>query len=130
MHCNLSIRRNRVKSLIGCQSIEVKTMESVKSEDSLDGFYETALLKILKHLHHHHHVPSSLFRFLVISWTKLLYLLLSCTSSFNSIKSLPVTSFKLSSHLILCLPLFLFPSHFPTSMLFSKLSLLVIMCPK
>ena len=28
-------------------------MESVKSKDSLNGFYETALLKIMKHLEVH-----------------------------------------------------------------------------
>ena len=55
---------------------------------------------------------------------------LSITNSRSSLRLTPIESMMPSSHLVLCLPLFLLPSIFPTIKVFSNESVLPIRWPK
>ena len=55
---------------------------------------------------------------------------MSITNSRSLLKLMPIESVMLSNHLILCHPLLLLPSVFPSSKGFSKESVLHIRCPK
>ena len=52
-------------------------------------------------------------RLFMTPWTRARQALLSSTVSWSWVKFMSVASVTLSSHLILCCPLFLLPSHFP-----------------
>ena len=64
------------------------------------------------------------------SWTAARQASLSITSSWNPPKPMSIVSVMPSTHLILCRPLFLLPSVFPSSRVFSKESALCIRWPK
>ena len=63
-------------------------------------------------------------------WTAARQASLSITNSWSLLKLMSVESVMLSSHLILCLPLLLLPSIFPSIRVFSNESLLCIRWPK
>uniref|UniRef100_A0A803SUR9 MCF.2 cell line derived transforming sequence-like 2 n=1 Tax=Anolis carolinensis TaxID=28377 RepID=A0A803SUR9_ANOCA len=72
----------------------------------------------------------SRLRLFVTSWTSPGQSSLSAVTAPSSFKVNPVTSRIPSIHLALGWPLFLFPSIFPSIMIFSKLSCLLMMWPK
>ena len=55
---------------------------------------------------------------------------LSITNSWSLLKHMSIESVMLSNHLILCHPLLLLPSIFPSIRVLSKESVLCIRCPK
>ena len=63
-------------------------------------------------------------------WTAARQASLSITNSWSLLKLMSVESVMLSSHFILCLPLLLLPSIFPSIRVFSNESLLCIRWPK
>ena len=63
-------------------------------------------------------------------WTAACQASLSCTNSRNLLKLMPIESVMPSNHLILCHPLLLLPSIFPTIRVFSNESALHIRWPK
>ena len=63
-------------------------------------------------------------------WTAAHQALLSFTVSWNLLKFMPIESVMLSNHLILCHPLLLPPSIFPSIRVFSNESVLHIRWPK
>ena len=66
----------------------------------------------------------------VTPWTTARQASLSITNSQNPPKPMSIESGMPSNHLILCCPLLLLPSMFPSIRVFSKESALRIMCPK
>ena len=66
----------------------------------------------------------------VIPWTAVLQASLSITSSQSSIRLMSIESVMPSNHLILCHPLLLLPSIFPSIRVFSNESALHIRWPK
>ena len=66
----------------------------------------------------------------VIPWTAACQDSLSITSSWSLLKFMPIKSMIPSNHLILCCPLFLPPSTFPSIRVFSSESVLHISWPK
>ena len=66
----------------------------------------------------------------VTLWTATHQASLSITNSRSSLKLMSIESVMPSSHLILCLPLYLPPSIFPSIRVFSKESVLCIRWPK
>ena len=66
----------------------------------------------------------------VISWTAACQASLSNTNSSTLLKLMSIESVMPSSHLILCRPLLLLPSIFPSIMVFSNKSVLHIRWPK
>ena len=66
----------------------------------------------------------------MIPWTVAHQASLSITSSWSLPKLMPIESIMPSSHLILCHPLLLLPSIFPSSRVFSNESTLCIRWPK
>ena len=79
--------------------------------------------------HYSVQLPSSICLF-VIPWTAGYQTSLSITSSWCSLKLTSIESVMPSNHLILCHPLLLPPSIFPSIRVFSKESLLCIRGPK
>ena len=69
-------------------------------------------------------------RLLETSWTTVLQASLSITNSQNLLKLISIKSVMPSNHLILCHPLLLLPSIFPSIRLFSNESVLPISWPK
>ena len=65
-----------------------------------------------------------------IPWTTAHQAPLSSTVSLSLLKFIPTDSVRLSNHLILCHPLLLLPSIFPSIWFFSSESALCIRCPK
>ena len=63
-------------------------------------------------------------------WTAAHQVFLSFTISWSSFKPIPIVLVMLSSHLILCCPLLLLPSVFPSIRVFSNESTLHIRWPK
>ena len=72
----------------------------------------------------------SCFRLFVTPWTVACQDSLSFTISWSFLKFMSVESVMLSNHLILCCPLFLQPSIFPSIRVFSNESALQIRWPK
>ena len=68
--------------------------------------------------------------FFVTSWTAARQTSLSITNSQGLLKLMSIESVMPSNHLILCHPLLLLPSIFPTIRVFSKESVLLISWPK
>ena len=66
----------------------------------------------------------------VTPWTAALQASLSITNSWSCVKLMPIKSVMPSSHLILCRPLLLPPSIFPSIRVFSNESVLCIRWPK
>ena len=66
----------------------------------------------------------------VAPWTAAHQASLSITNSWNSPKIMSIKSVMPSSHLILCHPLLLLPSIFPSIRIFSNESVLYIRWPK
>ena len=66
----------------------------------------------------------------VISWTAAYQASLSITNSWSPPKPMSIESVMPSNHLILCHPLLLLPSIFPSSRVFSNESALLIRWPK
>ena len=66
----------------------------------------------------------------VIPWNAVCQASLSFTISQNFLKLMSIESLMLSNHLILCCPLFLLPSIFPSIRVFSSESILHIRWPK
>ena len=66
----------------------------------------------------------------VIPWTVALQATLAFTTSWSSLKLIPIESAMPFSHLILCHPLLLLPSIFPSIGVFSNESVLCIRWPK
>ena len=66
-------------------------------------------------------------RLFAIPWTAAS---LSITNSWSPLKPMSIESMMPSSHLILCRPLLLLPSIFPSIRVFSNESALCIRCPK
>ena len=69
-------------------------------------------------------------RLFAIPWAAACWASLSITNSWSLLKLLSIESVMPSSHLILCCPLFLLPSVFPTIRVFSKDSVLCMRWPK
>ena len=69
-------------------------------------------------------------RLFATPWTAARQMSLSITNSRSLLKFMSVESVMLSNHLILCHPLFLLPSIFPSIKVFSNESVLHIRCPK
>ena len=69
-------------------------------------------------------------RLFVTPWTAARLASLSITNSQSSLKLMSIESVKTSNHLILCRPLLLPPSIFPSNRVFSKESVLHIRWPK
>ena len=66
----------------------------------------------------------------VTPWTAARQASLSITNSWSLLKLMSIKSVMLSNHLILCRPLRLLPSFFPSIRVFSNESVLHIRCPK
>ena len=66
----------------------------------------------------------------VIPWTAACQTSLAITNSQSLLKLMSIRSLMPSNHLILCCPLLLLPSIFPTIRVFSNESALHIRCPK
>ena len=66
----------------------------------------------------------------VTPWTAALQASLSITNSWSFLKLMSTESVTPSNHLILCRPLFLLPSIFPSIRVFSSKSAFLIMWPK
>ena len=66
----------------------------------------------------------------ITSWTVTHQASLSCTISQSLLKLMSIESVVLPNHLILCLPLLLLPSFFPSIMVFSNESALHIRWPQ
>ena len=78
-----------------------------------------------------HQKESVEFSYLVVSpWTTACQASLSITNSWSSLKLTSIKSVMPSSHLILCRPLLLWPSIFPSISVFSDESVLHIRWPK
>ena len=73
---------------------------------------------------------SSRVQFFAIPWTAALQTSLSTTNSRNLLKLTSIESVMPSNHLILCCPLLLLPSIFPSIRVFSDESVLPIRWPK
>ena len=69
-------------------------------------------------------------RISVTPWTAACQASLSITNSWSLLKLMSIESVMPSNHLILCCPLLLLPSIFPTNRLFSNESFLFIRWPK
>ena len=69
-------------------------------------------------------------RLFAIPWTAAHQASLSITNSWSLLKLMPIESIMPSNHLILCHPLLLLPSIFPSIRVFSKESVLHIRWPK
>ena len=69
-------------------------------------------------------------RFFVTPWTTARQASLSITSSWSLLKLMSIESVMPSNHLILCYPLLLLPSVFPSIRVFSNESALCIRWPK
>ena len=69
-------------------------------------------------------------RFFVTPWTAACQASLSITNSWSSPKLMSIESVMPSNHLILCHPLLLLPSIFPSIRVFSSESILCIRLPK
>ena len=80
---------------------------------------------ILNLVQSHSHV-----RLFVTPWTAACQASLSITNSWSSLKLMSIKSVMPSNHLILCHPLLLLPSIFPSIMVFSNESVLHIRWPK
>ena len=74
--------------------------------------------------------PLSCVRFYVTPWTAAHQASLSITNSWSLFKLMSIKSVMPSNHLILCRPLLLLPSIFPSIRVFSSESVLCIMWPK
>ena len=72
----------------------------------------------------------SCVRLFVTSWTVARQASLSFTISQSMLKFMPIESVITSNHLILCHPLLLLPSIFPSMRVFPHESVLCIRCPK
>ena len=72
----------------------------------------------------------SLVRLFVIPWTVARQASLPITNSWSLLKLMSIESVMLSNHLILCCPLLLPPSVFPSIRVFSNESVLCISWPK
>ena len=72
--------------------------------------------------------PLSLVRLFVTPWTTARQASLSITSSQSVLKLMSIESVMPSNHLILCCPLLLPPSIFPSIKVFSKESVLSTRC--
>ena len=75
-------------------------------------------------------VSQSCLRFFATPWTAARWASLSITNSQNLLKLMPIESVIPSNNLILCCPLLLPPSIFPSIMVFSNESVLRIRWPK
>ena len=69
-------------------------------------------------------------QFFLIPWIAAHQASLSITNSWSSLKHMSIMSVMPSNHLILCRPLLLLPSIFPSTRIFSNESVLHIRCPK
>ena len=69
-------------------------------------------------------------RLFVTTWTAERQAFLSITNSWSLLKLMCIESVMPSNHLILCRPLLLLPSIFPSNRVFSKESILCIRWPK
>ena len=69
-------------------------------------------------------------RLFATPWTAVHQAFPSITNSWSLLKLMSIESVMLSNHLILCLPLLLLPSIFPSIRVFSNESLLCIRWPK
>ena len=69
-------------------------------------------------------------RLFATPWTAACQASLSITNSWSLLKLISIDSVMPSNHLILCHPLLLLPSIFPTIRVFSNESVLCIRCPK
>ena len=72
----------------------------------------------------------SCVRFFATSWTAACQASLSITNSWSLLKLMSIESVTPSNHLILCCPLLLLPSIFPSVRVFSNESVLRIRWPK
>ena len=72
----------------------------------------------------------SCVRLFMTPWIRVPQALLSSIASQSLVKFMSVASMTLSNHLILCRPLFLFPSRFPNIRVFSRESSLLMRWPK
>ena len=72
----------------------------------------------------------SCVRLFVTPWTAARHASLSITNSRSLLKLMPIESVMTSNHLILCRPLLLLPSIFPSIRVFSNESVLRIRWPK
>ena len=82
-------------------------------------FRSFAVVQLLSHV-----------RLFATLWTAAFQDSLSFTNSWSLLKLMSIKSVMTSNHLILCLPLFLLPSIFPSIRVFSKESVLCIRWPK
>ena len=73
---------------------------------------------------------TQLYRTLVTPWTAVCQASLSITNSQSLLKLMSIKSVMPSNHLILCCPLPLLPSFFPSIRIFSDESVLCIKWPK
>ena len=69
-------------------------------------------------------------RLFAIPWTAACQCSLSITNSWSLLKIMSIASVMPANHLILCCPLLVLPSTFPSIRVFSSESVLPIRCPK
>ena len=85
-------------------------------------FYHNCIFNSVQSLSH--------VRLFAIPWTVARQSSLSITTSWSLLKLMSIESVMPSNHLILCCPLLLLPSIFPSIRVFSSESILCIMWPK
>ena len=96
----------------------------------LKGPFNSFPAHILKHLHFSSAQLLSHVWLFATPWTAAYQAFLSFTNSWSLLKLIFIKSVMPSNHLILCCPLLLLPSIFPSSRVFSNESLLCIRWPK
>ena len=98
------------------------------------GRTESDMTKAMQQQHHHHHISSvqllSHVQLFATPRTAACQASLSITNSWSLPKLMSVESVMLSNHLILCCPLLLLSSIFPSIRVFSNSSILPIRWPK
>ena len=122
----------------GGQSIGVSASTSVLPMNTQDWLDLLAVQGTLKNLLQYHTLKASILwcspffivQLFLIPWAATLQASLSFTVSRSLLKLMSIESVMPSNHLILCLPLLLLPSIFPSIRVFSNESVLCIRWPK
>ena len=140
-----SLRKERVKEYSSNQIIKLSTSKKKKyriigtSLESVTGHISMPFLKITIQAEHQN--ENKVYQFSSVQslshvqllgtpWTAARQASLSITNSRSLPKLMSIESMMPSNHLILCRPLFLLPSIFPSIRVFSSESLLCIRWPK
>ena len=119
---NKNLKRNTVNSSILYNNQDMETTQMPTTDKCINKMWYIYICSSVQSL--------SCVRLLVTPWTAACQASLSITKSQSLLKLMSVKSVLPSSHLILCCPLLLLPSMFPSIRVFLNESLLHIRWPK